>query len=384
MKFPSLLLALLALTALATASAADTHWVYFGTYTRGDSPSKGIYRSSFNADTGALGQPEVAAEMGSPSFLEIAPSKKFLYAVGETSGGGTGKGVAAFTLDPASGQLAPINAVTAVGEGPCHVNLDPSGRMVGIANYGSGSIVSYQVRKDGGLSDPVSFIQHEGSSIDPKRQAGPHAHSINFSPDGRFAYACDLGLDKVFIYQTDPASGSLTPAQPPFATVPAGGGPRHLAIHPDGTHVFVNNEMALTVTSFRRDAETGALTEIETTSTLPAGEKPGPGLSTAETLVHPSGKFVYVSNRGHDTVAVFAWDPDAEKLTLVQNAKCEGSIPRNIRLDPSGRWMIMAHQKTQDVAVFAVDSATGKLTFTGTKHPVGAPVCIRFVPVAGS
>ena len=363
----------------SSLTAADSHWVYFGTYTKGQSPSKGIYRSSFDAETGNLGAPELAAEIGSPSFLNISPAGDRLYAVGEAAKGEASKGVAAYALDVASGELTLINEVSAVGDGPCHVNSDATGKMVAIANYGSGSAVSYRVLENGGLSEAVSFIQHQGSSVNEKRQSGPHAHSVNFSPDNRYAYVCDLGLDKVMIYRADPAMGTLVPNEPPFATVAPGSGPRHLAFHPNGKFVFVNNEMTLTETTFAYDAATGALTEVDTVSTLPAGEAADAGLSTAETVVHPSGRFVYVSNRGHDTVAVFECDAETGKLTLVQNAKCEGSIPRNIRLDPTGEWMIMAHQKTQDVAVFAVDQETGKLTFTGQKHEVGAPVCVRFV-----
>jgi 6-phosphogluconolactonase len=374
---------LLALTALATlislgAHAADTHFVYFGTYTGAKTGSKGIYVAPFDAKTGNLGQVRLAAELERPSFLTIHPNGKHLYAVGEISGGA---GVTAYRIDAATGRLQTINQSPAVGSGPCHISLDQTGRMAMIANYGSGSVVSYQIRQDGSLSDPISFIQHEGSSVHPKRQAGPHAHSINASPDNRYAYACDLGLDEVLIYQIDPATGTLTPNNPPFAKVAPGGGPRHFAFHPNGRFAFVNNEMTLTETAFAYDADTGALTEIETVSTLPEADRGQTGMSTAETVAHPNGKFLYVSNRSHDTIAVFACDPDTGKLTLIQNARCEGSIPRNFNLDPSGRWMIIAHQKTNDVAVFAVDPDTGKLSFSGTRIEVGAPVCVRFLEI---
>jgi 6-phosphogluconolactonase len=362
----------------ASAIAGDQYWVFFGTYTTGKSPSKGIYRATFNSATGELGTPELAAEVGSPSFLAISPAKTHLYSVGE-AGGDDGKAVSAFKLSLPDGQLTKLNAVSAVGQGPCHVNTDRTGQMVGIANYGSGSTVSYKVGPDGSLSEPVSFIQHEGSSVNPKRQAGPHAHSINFSPDNRFAYVCDLGMDQVQIYKVDPATGSLTPNDPAFAKTPVGGGPRHLAFHPSGKFVFVNNEMSLTETVFSYDEKTGALNPVETVSTLPAGEEVTAGLSTAETVVHPNGKFVYVSNRGHDTITVFSFDAETGKLTLIQNASAEGEVPRNFNLDPSGKWMIVAHQKSNSVAVLKVDEATGKFSFTGTKHEVGAPVCVRFV-----
>ncbi len=362
----------------STALAGNQHLVFLGTYTNGKSPSKGIYRATFNSETGELGGPVLAAAAGSPSFLTLAPSREFLYAVGEVAGE-NGKGVSAYRLTLPAGELTPLNRVTAVGEGPCHINTDRAGKMVGIANYGSGSAVSYQIQADGALSEPVSFHQHAGSSVNPRRQAGPHAHSINFSPDNRFAYVCDLGLDQVLIYKVDAATGALTPNEPAFVRTPQGGGPRHLAIHPGGKFVFVNNELSMAVTVFERDVETGALTERQTVSTLPEGEGPGDGLSTAETVAHPNGRFVYVSNRGHDTISVFACDPDSGKLTLVQNAPAEGQTPRNFNLDPSGRWMLVAHQKSNSVAVLKVDEETGKLSFTGQKHEVGAPVCVRFV-----
>ncbi len=362
----------------ASAIAGDQYLVFFGTYTSGKSPSKGIYRALFNSATGELGAPELAAEKASPSFLAISPSKTHLYAVGE-AGEGDAKAVSAYQLELPSGALTKLNAVNAVGQGPCHVNTDRTGKMVGIANYGSGSTVSYKVAADGSLSEPVSFIQHEGSSVNPKRQAGPHAHSINFSPDNRYAYVCDLGMDQVQIYKVDPESGALLPNEPAFAKTPVGGGPRHLAFHPNGKFVFVNNEMSLTETVFAYDAQTGALTPVETVSTLPAGEAVTSGLSTAETVVHPNGKFVYVSNRGHDTIAVFSVDLETGKLTLIQNASAEGEVPRNFNLDPTGKWMLVAHQKSDTVAVLKVDEATGKLSFTGKKQVVGAPVCVRFV-----
>ncbi len=362
----------------SSALASSQHLVFFGTYTNGKSPSKGIYRATFDSETGELGVPELAAETASPSFLTVAPSKKYLYAVGEVSGE-DGKGVSAFRLALPTGELTPLNAVSAVGQGPCHINTDRSERLVGIANYGSGSTVSYRIGADGALSEAVSVLQHEGSSVHPRRQAGPHAHSINFSPDNRFAYVCDLGLDQVLIYRVDAESGALTPNEPAFALTPVGGGPRHLAFHPGGQFVFVNNELSMTVTVFTQDAATGALTAVETVSTLPEGEGPADGLSTAEVVAHPNGRFVYVSNRGHDSIAVFACDPETGKLTLVQNAPAEGEIPRNFNLDPSGRWMLVAHQKSNSVAVLKVETETGKLTPTGQKHEIGAPVCVRFV-----
>ena len=364
------------LVSTLAAQAGDDLLVYFGTYTGAKSGSKGIYVSKFNAATGELGAPEVAAETGSPSFLEIHPSKKFVFAIGEMGGAGA-KGVSAFSVALPSGKLSAINQVSAVGQGPCHVNIDRTGRLAMIANYGSGSCASYAIKDDGSLGEAASFHQHTGSGADPKRQAGPHAHSANFSPDNQFAFVCDLGLDKVFIYRIDPATGKTEPHGE--GKVAPSSGPRHLAFHPNGKFVFVNNEMAMTETTFAYDAGKGSVTEVATVSTVPEADRSQKGLSTAETRVHPNGKFVYVSNRGHDTIAVFSCDPATGRLKLLENVNCEGKTPRNFNLDPSGRWLFVAHQDSNSVALFKVDAETGRLTFTGRKIAVGAPCCVRFL-----
>ena len=371
---------LLAAVLTTSAIAGDTYHVYFGCYTNAKSGSKGIHISKFNTTTGDLSEPDLAAETGSPSFLAIHPSKKFLYSVGEMgTPGQKGGAVSAFSISQPDGKLTFINQVSSVGAGPCHISVDKTGKMAMVANYGGGSVASYSIQDKGGLSEAQTFVQHEGSSVNLKRQAGPHAHSLNTSPDNRFGFACDLGLDKVLIYKVDPATGKLTPNEPAFAKTPAGGGPRHLAFHPSGKYVFVNNEMAMTETSFAYDAEKGSLTEIETVSTLPEADRGLKGLSTAETLAHPTGKFVYVSNRTHDTIAVFTVDVATGKLTLVQNVPVEGKIPRNICLDPTGKWLIAAHQDSGTAALFKVDQDSGKLTFTGTKVNVPGSICVRFL-----
>jgi 6-phosphogluconolactonase len=377
----SLLLALSAALAAPALSAAENYLVYFGTNTNPRNGSKGIYVARFNAASGELTKPELAAEAGNPGFLAVHPSRRYLFAVGDITGpdGKKSGGISSFSIDPQTGKLTLLSQQSSVGAGPCHVNVDATGRMAALANYGGGSVASYAISADGKLSDAASFIQHEGSSIDPKRQTGPHAHSVNFSPDNRFAFACDLGLDKVLIYKVDPATGKMTPNEPAFAKTPAGGGPRHLAFHPSGKFVFVNNEMAMTETVFAYDAATGGMTEVQTVSTLPEADQGKPGFSTAETLAHPNGRNVYVSNRTHDTIAVFACDPATGRLTLIQNVPVEGQIPRNICLDPTGKWLIAAHQNSGTAAVFKVDTETGGLSFTGRKVEVPGSICVRFV-----
>jgi 6-phosphogluconolactonase len=371
---------LLAAVLTTSAIAGDTYHVYFGCYTNAKSGSKGIHISKFNSATGDLSEPDLAAETGSPSFLAIHPSKKYLYSVGEMgTPGQKGGGVSAFSISQPDGKLTLINQVSSVGAGPCHVSVDKTGKMAMVANYGGGSVASYSIQANGGLSEAQTFVQHEGSSVNLKRQAGPHAHSLNISLDNRFGFACDLGLDKVLIYKLDPATGKMTSHG--HATVAPGSGPRHFAFHPSGKYAFVNNEILMTVTSFAYDAEKGALTEIATVSTLPEADRSKAGLSTAETVAHPNGKFVYVSNRTHDTIAVFSCDPATGKLTLIQNAPAEGEIPRNFNLDPTGKWMIVAHQNSNTAALFKVDQVSGKLSFTGKKIQVGGSVCVRFLAV---
>jgi len=365
---------------LGAARAADDYLVYFGCYTSGK--SKGIYVSRFDSATGKLGAPELAVATTNPSFLAIHPSHRFLYAVGEMSGSGKKAGaVSAFALDAATGKLTLLNQQDSGGSGPCYVGLDNTGKNALVANYGSGSVASLPVKADGTLCPAASEMQHSGSSVNSARQKGPHAHSIFLDTANRFAFAPDLGLDKVMIYRFDSAKGTLTPNDPPFAAVAAGSGPRHFTFHPSGKFAYVINEMLCTVTAFAYDSERGALKEIETVSTLPAGKSVKPSYSTAEIRVHPNGKMLYGSNRGHDTIAVFALDPATGKLELIQNAPTLGKIPRNFNFDPSGKWLLAAHQTSDNVVVFSVDQTTGKLTPTGQQIEVGACVCVKFMPL---
>jgi 6-phosphogluconolactonase len=363
----------------ALAATAAEHLVYFGTYTGGK--SKGIYVSRFDATTGKLTEPELAAETKNPSFLALHPTGKFLYAVGEVNDalGQRAGAVNAYALDAKTGKLALLNQQTSGGTGPCHVAVDATGKSVLVANYGSGSIAALPIKADGSLNAATTTIQHTGSSVNPKRQAGPHAHFITPSPDNRFALACDLGLDKVLVYQLDPVPAKLTTNNPPHAVVPHGAGPRHLAFSPDGKFVYVINEMALTITTFSYDPARGALFEEQNVSTVPADYAITDKDSTAEIAVHPSGKFVYGSNRGHNSIAVFTVDAMTGKLTLVQNESTQGKTPRHFAIDPSGRWLLAENQNSDSVVVFAIDAATGKLKPTGQTLTVGSPVCAVFV-----
>ncbi len=344
--------------------------VYLGTYTRGN--SKGIYGCRFDAAKGTLSPPELAAEMANPSFLVLAPNGRFLYAVGESANGT----VKAFAVEPGTMKLAALNEQTSGGNGPCYVALDRSGRYALVANYGSGSVEVLPIKPDGSLGEPTAFVQHTGSSVNPNRQQQPHAHSINPSPDNRFAVAADLGLDKLLVYRFDAGKGTLAPNDPPFTALNPGAGPRHFAFHPSGENAYIINEIQSTVTALSYDAGRGELKELQTTTTLPAGFQ-GKN-STAEVQVHPSGKFLYGSNRGHDSIAVFAIGPDGT-LTPVDHTSTQGRNPRNFAIDPTGAWLLAANQNTGNVVVFRIDPSTGRLTPAGQSIQLDWPVCIKFL-----
>ena len=371
---------LFAKSAASAAEASEKYLVYVGTYTGGK--SKGIYRFYLDMKTGKLTPAGVTEGIVNPSFLAIHPNCKYLYAVtevGKIKGKKSG-GVAAFRIDPKDGSLTFLNDSLSGGGGPCHLVVDHSGKTVLAANYGGGSVCSIPIGKDGKLEKAASVIQHKGSGADPRRQKGPHAHSINVDANNRFAFAADLGLDQVLVYRLNAAKGTLTANDPPFAKVPPGSGPRHFAFHPSGNFAYVINEMKLTVTTFAYDAKKGVLTPLQTITTVPKGIATK-GFSTAEVQVHPSGKFVYGSNRGHDTIAIFAVDQEKGTLTPVGHESTRGRTPRNFGIDPTGTFLLAANQTTGNLAVFRIDSKTGKLKLVGKPIEVPRPVCVKFLPV---
>lgn len=366
--------------ALAGSALADRHLlVYFGTYT--GEKSQGIYVSRLNLESGALTPPSLAGATSSPSFLAVHPNRNFLYAVNEVGkfDGKESGSVSAFAIDRKTGTLTALNQQASVGSGPAHLVVDTAGRNVLVANYGGGSVAVLPIESDGRLKPASAFIQHSGSSVNPQRQNRPHAHSINVDPGNRFAYAADLGLDKVLIYRFDAGKGSLAANDPPFAAVKPGAGPRHFAFHPKGRFAYVINEMSLTVTAFSSDPARGTLTEVQTVSTLPPGETVQTGYSTAEVQVHPSGKFLYGSNRGHNSIVVFAIDEKSGRLTYLENRPTEGNTPRGFGIDPTGAYLLAANQRSDSVVVFRIDQKTGRLTPAGHSVAVGAPVCVKFV-----
>ena len=368
MKHSLLLFALPFLLATITASAGTVEF-YIGAYTK-PGGNRGIQRGSLDTDTGELKLLGLAAEAKNPSFLAVDPKGKFLYSVIEDGGGAVG----AFAVER-DGTLRHLNNESSKGQGNCHVSVDPSGKCVLAASYGGGSVACLPIREDGSVAAASAFVQHVGKGGNPSRQDGPHAHAMYVN--GAFAYACDLGTDDVFVYRFDAAKGTLTPNDPPSGKVPAGGGPRHLAFHPKGGFAYVNNEMTCSVTVFAHDAAKGTLTALQTLSTLPDGYAYTRKDSTAEIFCHPNARFLYVSNRGHDTIAVFAIAADG-KLALVQNAPAGVKVPRGFAISPDGGWLVAAGQDSDSLASHKIDPATGKLTPAGKVDGVGTPVCVVF------
>lgn len=359
---------------------ATTARAYIGTYTRGE--SQGIYRFDLDLATGKPTEPQLAAEAVNPSFLAIHPSRKSLYAVGEVGnfeGQENAGGVTAYQIDQKTGDLTKLNSQVSGGRGPCHVSVDATGKVVLVANYGGGSVASMKINEDGSLEPASSVIEHEGSSVHPRRQTAPHAHSVNVDPTNRFAVVADLGLDQVLVYRLATATGQLVPHDPPFVRTPEGGGPRHLAFHPNGKYAYVNNELTMSVTGFRYDAELGQFEILSTHDTLPE-DADGANNSTAEVLVHPAGKFLYVSNRGHDSIAMFHIKKDGT-LRPEGHVSTQGETPRNFGIDPTGRFLLAANQNSGTVVVFRIDLHTGALTATGDVVEIPNPVCVRFLRV---
>jgi 6-phosphogluconolactonase len=370
-----------ALAAPAKA-AAGSYFVYVGTYTAGK--SKGIYGYRFDPKTGQLTATGLAAEMVNPSFLITDPQHRFLYAVtemGQERGANSYKtngSISSYSIDQKTGALTFLNKVDSGGGGPCHLVVDKTGKMLFVANYGSGNVASFAIKADGSIGERTGFDQHTGSSVDPARQKGPHAHAVVLSPDNRFLFVPDLGTDQIKIYRVDAAKGTFAPNDPPSASVKPGLGPRHFAFGRGAKFAYVVCEMGSSVAVFAYDPGKGALTPLQTVSTLPADFKGED--NSAEIGVGRSGQFLYASNRGHDSITVFSIDPAKGTLTAVQNVPTQGNIPRNFAIDPTGKYLVVANQKSDQMVVFSIDQADGKLKPTGQVVDVGAPVSILFVP----
>jgi len=355
-------------------------WVFVGTNTA-SGKSKGIYRFRFDPTTAKADEVTLAAETANPTFLAIHPSRRFLYSVNAVADfqGQKSGAISAFALDAKTGQLTLLNQQPSGGPGPCHVTVDAAGKNLLTANYSGGSCAVLPLGSDGKLSPPSSFHQHEGSGPDARRQEGPHAHSINLDAANRFAFVADLGLDRVFVYRFDSGKGTLTPNAPASTQTAAGAGPRHFAFHPSGKYAYTINELNSTVTAFSYDPTAGVLRVIQEISTVPAGFTAEN--YTAEVVVHPSGRFLYGSNRGHDSIAVFTIDRGTGKLSAAGHAASGGKWPRNFVIDPSAKWMIVGNQNSDNVLIYRIDPETGALTPTGQQFECPVPICFRFVEV---
>jgi 6-phosphogluconolactonase len=366
----------------AKESSKNKYLLFVGTYT--EKESKGIYAYRYDAASNQLTPLGVAAETTNPSFLAIDPSRRFLYAVNELQNykGASSGAVSAFAInlgtdDRRTPILSLLNQVASRGADPCYIAFDKTGKYALVANYTGGSVSGFPVQADGHIGDPSAFVQHRGSSVNKERQESPHAHWIETTPDNRFAIAVDLGLDELLVYHFDASKGTLTPNDPPYARLDPGAGPRHLAFHPNGKFAYVVNELQSTITAFSYDPGRGVLEKLKTVSTLPRGFSGSN--DTAEIRIHPNGKFLFASNRGHDSIAVFSVDSRTGALTLVDHFPTQGKTPRNFEIDPSGKLLFVANQCSDNIVVFRIDADNGRLTPTGKTLSVPSPVCLKFM-----
>jgi 6-phosphogluconolactonase len=372
-----LLSLLIPFSGVSANAGGKSYFVYIGTYTH--MASKGIYAYRFSPSSGDVAPLGLVAETAHPSFLVAHPNHRFLYAVNEhESATEPGNTISAFAIDTKTGKLKFLNRVSSKGAGPCYIAIDKAGKILVAANFGSGSVAAFPIHRDGRLGEASGFDQHHGSSVNPVSQAGPHAHCVVFSPDSRFVIVADRGLDKVFVYRLNRATGSLEPNDPPFIALHPGWGPRHLAFHPNGRYLYLISEMGSELTTLDYDAAHGTLKELQSISALPEGFSGHS--SSAEVQVDRAGRFVYGSNRGDDSIGVFAVDANTGTLTPVQHVSTQGKTPRNFSLDPTGAYLFVGNQESASVVIFRVDATTGKLTPTGqVLKDATEPACVLFV-----
>ena len=362
--------------------------VYVGTYTEPirfgsgkilQGKGEGIYVYRMDESSGAMELVRVVAGVTNPSYLAFDSTQRFLYAVNELKtyeDQPTGT-VSAFAVDPKTGDLAFLNKQLTHGTDPCHVLVDKKRTHVFVANFMSGSICVLPVREDGSLGQASDFIQHHGSSIDPARQKGPHAHSVTLDAANRFAFVPDLGLDKLMVYRFDPKRGMLEANSVPWIKTKPGAGPRHVAFHPNGKWAYLINELDSTLTALAFDGRQGAFKALQVVPTLPDGFQ-GES-SCADVQVSPAGAFVYGSNRGHDSIVIYSIDRRSGKLTCVGHEPTLGRTPRAFGIDPGGRFLLAANQDSDTIVTFCIDPRSGKLHATGQVTPVPTPVCVKFL-----
>lgn len=352
-------------------------WVYVGTYTT--KGSEGIYVYRLDLSSGSLTLSSVMTGIDNPSFLAIHPQGRYLYAVNEVGefAGQPGGRVSAFARNPQTGKLTFLNQQPSLGRGPCYVSIDRTGQVALVANYMGGNAALLPIGGDGQLGAASDMVQHHGSGTDPRRQEAPHAHSITLDPGNRYAIVADLGLDKLMVYQLDLAKGQLRPNATPWAQLHAGAGPRHMAFHTSGKYAYVINELDSTMAVFAYDQAQGTFETLQTVSTLPSDFA---GISyCADVHVSPCGRFVYGSNRGHDSIVVFRIDQNTGILDLVAHTPTQGKTPRNFCIAPGGEWLLAANQDSDTVVTFRIEQQTGKLLPTGQIVDVPTPVCLKMV-----
>jgi 6-phosphogluconolactonase len=372
---------LLALFASVAQAAEGRERVYFGTY--GQGPKDGVYVAELDLASGNVTEPRLAARAVNASFIALHPDKQHLYSVAEVSSRGERRtgGVMAFSIVPETGALRAINEQSSGGAGPSHLTVDKAGKNVLVANYEGGSVAVLPIAPDGSLKPASSRFQQRGTGPNRERQEAAHAHSVNVDAANRFAFVADLGADKIFVYRFDPVAGKLTANQPPAVTLAPGSGPRHFAFDPNGRFAYAIDELDSTISAFWYDAENGVLSRIQVVSTLPKDFR---GENTAsEVAVHPSGKFVYGANRGHDSIAIFSVDPVSGKLTAEGHEPTQGKTPRNFAIDPTGTFLLAANQASNSVVVFRIDPSNGRLRATGQKLRIREPVCVRYMTLGG-
>ncbi len=368
----------LSLVGCASPTSADIEkdrpmLVYFGTYTKDQ--DEGIFRGELDRHSGKLTILGGTAGLPNPSFLTLDPAGRFLYAVSE--GGNKNIGSAAFAIDPDNGDLTLLNTQPSGDDGACHISVDPAGTTAIVSNYGGGSVRSFPIQADGSLGPIASFIQHADPTANPDKKI-PRAHCTKVDPTGRFALTADLGLNQVIVYQLDPSTSQLTPHVSSTLNLPPGAGPRHLTFHPGMPFVYLINEHDATITTLQWDVSTGKLKAVQTTSTLPKDYQAKN--ATAEIVIHPNGQFLYGSNRGHDSIVIYAIDPATGLLSLVGFQQTGINEPRNFNIDPTGKFLIACNQHRDNVQVFRIDPTSGKLSAVGDPVAVPMPTCVTFLP----
>jgi 6-phosphogluconolactonase len=351
--------------------------VIIGTQTSG--PNKGFSVARFDTSTGKLSAAKLLEEAIAPAFFVIHPDKRHLYTCNSVNNfqGQSSGSISAYSLDPATAKLSLLNQIPSGGAGPCYISLDNSGHYAFVANYSAGNVSVFAINSDGSIGPRTAFVQHTGKSIYPERQTSAHAHFIKADASNRYVFVADLGTDKVFIYKFDQKTGTLSASSPAFMQLTPGAGPRHIAFHPGGRFIYVINELSCTITAFAWDSKKGTANELQTIATLPSDFK---GENTcAEIKIHPNGKFLYGSNRGHNSIAAFAIENMTGKLTFIEHVPTQGQKPRNFSFDPSLHWMIVTNIDSDNAVVFRINEITGRLTQTGEPVSVPNPYCIQFV-----